>query len=344
MAAPYIISGIQQVGVGVADAKAAWADYRQLFGVDVPVFQEEAVANLMLPYTGGEPRSRFAILALNMQGGGGFEIWQYTKRVPQAPENPIRVGDLGILSAKIKCRDTEEVKAHFQVPNAPKGQFFVMDKYGNPYHIVQSDNWFSERGQPTGGIFGAIIGVSDIQKSLFLYQNILGYDHIVSDKTGVFEDLKALNGGERQFRRVVLAHSEARKGAFSRLLGATEIELLQCVDTDFQPKKMYDNRFWGDLGFIHLCFDVNGMDNLKATCEKNGYRFTVDSANSFDMGDAAGRFAYIEDPDGTLIEFVETHKVPIAKKWGIFLNLKKRNPEKALPNLVVKALGLNRVK
>ena len=31
------------------------------------------------------------------------------------------------------------------------------------------------------------------------------------------------------------------------------------------------------------------------------------------MGDAAGQFAYIEDPDGTLIEFVETHKVPLVK-------------------------------
>ena len=32
------------------------------------------------------------------------------------------------------------------------------------------------------------------------------------------------------------------------------------------------------------------------------------------MGEAAGHFSYIQDPDGTLIEFVETHKVPILKK------------------------------
>ena len=34
-------------------------------------------------------------------------------------------------------------------------------------------------------------------------------------------------------------------------------------------------------------------------------------AESFTMGDAGGHFTYIEDPDGYLIEFVETHKIPI---------------------------------
>ena len=62
------------------------------------------------------------------------------------------------------------------------------------------------------------------------------------------------------------------------------------------PKKLFHNRYWGDPGFIHLCFDVQGMDALKEECESKGYPFTVDSASSFDMGEAAGRFTYIEDP------------------------------------------------
>ena len=91
------------------------------------------------------------------------------------------------------------------------------------------------------------------------------------------------------------------------------------------------------------------MDALRKLCADKGYPFTVDSSaaqqgQSFDMGEAAGYFSYIEDPDGTLIEFVETHKVPVLKKLGIYLNLKKRNPEKPLPDGVIKALGLNRFK
>ncbi|MEZ5172527.1 MAG: hypothetical protein R2850_03205 [Bacteroidia bacterium] len=46
----------------------------------------------MLPYTGGKPWERYAILALNMQGGGGFEIWQYTGREPQPANFNIQVG------------------------------------------------------------------------------------------------------------------------------------------------------------------------------------------------------------------------------------------------------------
>jgi hypothetical protein len=91
------------------------------------------------------------------------------------------------------------------------------------------------------------------------------------------------------------------------------------------------------------------MDELKASCEKLGFPFTVDSkhsheGNSFDMGEAAGHFSYIEDPDGTLIEFVETHKIAVLKKLGWYLNLKKREPGKPLPEWILKTLRFSRVK
>ena len=98
------------------------------------------------------------------------------------------------------------------------------------------------------------------------------------------------------------------------------------------------------MGYIHLCFDINGMAALRKKCEDKGFPFTADSSDSFDMGEAAGHFSYIEDPDGTLIEFVETHKVPILKKLNLYLNLRKRNPKKPLPNWVVGSLAFNRVK
>ncbi|MCK7539309.1 MAG: hypothetical protein MZV63_54570 [Marinilabiliales bacterium] len=76
----YIVSGIQQVGIGVHDLKEAWEWYIRVFGMDCRIFEEEAEAKLMLPYTGGQPRSRHAVLALNLQSGGGFEVWQYKGR------------------------------------------------------------------------------------------------------------------------------------------------------------------------------------------------------------------------------------------------------------------------
>jgi hypothetical protein len=60
------------------------------------------------------------------------------------------------------------------------------------------------------------------------------------------------------------------------------------------------------------------------------------------MGDANGHWGYTEDADGTLIEFVETHKVPILKKLGLSIDLTKRDPHKPLPLWLIKALSLKR--
>lgn len=350
----YIISGIQQIGIGVSDVHAAFKWYRQNFGMSVPVFEEAAEAALMLPYTGGEPRSRHAILAINMQGGGGFEIWQYTSRTPEAPKFTPELGDLGINIAKMKSKD---VAATYELFNKRglniigdlakdlegNDTFFVQDPWNNIFQIVPSDSWFQKRNTALpGGPSGAIIGVTDFEKARTLYSDVLGYDTVVYEKEGVFEDLKDLPGGDKKVKRVLLRHSRPRSGAFSPLLGASEVELVIAIERE--PKKIFENRFWGDLGYIHLCYDINGMADLKATCENKGYPFTVDSANSFDMGEAAGHFTYVEDPDGALIEFVETHKVPIMKKIGWYLNLQKRDPKKPLPRFMLKAMGLSEVK
>jgi len=164
----------------------------------------------------------------------------------------------------------------------------------------------------------------------------------VYEETGTFDDLSGVAKKGEQYRRVMLKHSEKGKGGFSELLGPTEIELIR--RTTSAGRKIYDGRYWGDLGFIHLCFDVTNMAALKKRCSSAGFEFTVDSSNSFDMGEAAGHFTYIEDPDGCLIEFVETHKIPIMKKLGWYLNLQKRDANKPLPRWMLSALALNRKK
>jgi hypothetical protein len=92
------------------------------------------------------------------------------------------------------------------------------------------------------------------------------------------------------------------------------------------------------------------MSSLEAKCNSMGFPFTVDSSikqdevNTFTMGEASGHFTYIEDCDGTLIEFVETIKIPLIKKLGINLNLNNFKPEKPIPDWMLKALRFGRVK
>ncbi len=349
-----LISGIQQIGIGVPNVYEAWKWYKENFGMDIRIFEDDTVAELMLPYTGGKPHKRHAALAMNMSGGGGFEIWQYTSRTPVAANFEIQLGDLGINIAKIKSPNAEKAYNEFKNRNLDilgdfyEDHFFVKDLYGNIFQVIQEADFFKKIGKLTGAVAGAIIGVTNIDNARKVYSEILGYDEVVYDKEEVFGDFANLPGGNNKFRRVLLKSSKKREGSFSQLLGESYIELVQVFDRE--PKKIFEDRFWGDLGYIHLCYDISGMDSLKKDCEALGFPFTVDSSvkhnedNSFDMGEAAGHFSYIEDPDGTLIEFVETHKVPVLKKLGWYLNMKKRDPRKPLPKWMLSALGLNKVK
>ena len=356
----YIIAGIQQVGIGVEKLYDAWKYYIDLFNMDVRILEDDKVAEFMLPYTGGKPQRRHALIAINMQGGGGFEVWQYSGRKPQPLGFTLNMGDLGVLVCKVKSRNValtfEEFSKNPKVrilgglhPNIDGNQtFYLQDPYGNLFQIVQDDYIFKDEGRSTGGPVGVTIGVTDIDKAMIVYRDILGYDKIIADKTAVFPDLEGLPSGTQQFRRRLLTHSQPRKGSLSELFGTSYIELVQALERT--PKKLYEGRFWGDPGFIQVCFDIRNMDALRNKCTQLGYPFTVDTTqnmkegNSFDMGDAAGQFAYIEDPDGTLIEFVETHKIPVVKKLGISLNLKDRDPEKPLPRWMLGMLRFMRVK
>lgn len=350
------INGIQQLGVGVENVQEAWKWYREHFSMDIRMFEDEAVAELMLAHTDGKPRARHAVLALNMRGGGGFEIWQHKGKKPQPVGFDIQLGDLGINMGKIKTDNVQAAYQKFsnegldlltQVHEDPAGNdhFYMKDIYGNMWEIKNQKEVFRKKEKSvSGGVLGAVIGVENMEKSLPVYQEILDYDKVVYDETGTFEDFYGIPGGDKQFRRILLKHSDIKSGAFSPFFGQSVIELVQALERE--PKNIYEGRIWGDPGFIHLCFDINGMDAFREKVKGLGHPFTVDSAKaleSFDMGEAAGNFAYIQAPEGTLIEFVETHRIPLLKKLNWYLDFRKRG-DHPLPNWMLKMFRFKRVK
>lgn len=347
------INGIQQVGIGVQNAQAAFEWYKNIFGTDIVVFKDTAIASLMKQYTGNIAQNRYAILAMNMQGGGGFEIWQYIDKIPVTPEFEIALGDTGIFAVKIRCKNIEATydfykKEKVNIINTPapnpegKQHFFIKDPWNNIFELIEDDYWFINENKLTGGVAGVLIGVADLEKAVSFYKNVLGFSEEVFNDEAVYSDWKGLAGCEKKCRRVILKKFWKPTGAFGKLLGPVQIELVQALD--YKPKKIYVNRHWGDMGFIHVCFDLNNMEAHEKICADNNYPLTVNSASSFNMGEAAGHFAYNEDPDGTLIEYVETHKIPVAKKFGLYLNIKNRCPKTCLPDWVVKCLRFCRVK
>ena len=347
------ISGIQQAGIGVTDALQAKYLYKDLFAMDALIFEDMANASLMTRYTGNIEHSRHALFSLNMSGGGGFEIWQFMSRTPQKPYYEPVLGDLGIYALKIKSRDIAAAHVFFSknkhatvtpVMIAPddRPHFWLNDSLGNHFEIVEGDEWFNKNKRICGGVVGAVIGVTNLDQSIHFYKELLGIKEVIYKGTAPMWDVPFGQLAGKEFSRVLLKKEFSGKGAFSKLLGTVQIELVETKDR--LPRKIFENRYWGDCGFIHLCFDVLHMEALKRRFSTGGYFFTVDSQNSFSMGNTAGRFCYVEDPDGTLIELVETHKVPIIKKWGWHLNLKKRTSTKPLPDWMIGMLGLNKIR
>ena len=349
--ADFSISGIQQVGVGTVDFRKSWNWFIEMFGMDIKILEDDTVAERMLPYTGGQPQKRHACIAVNLQGGGGLEIWQYSQRKPVSADFTVSVGDLGVFAAKIKSRDVEAFHSIIRekwdgvgdISTLPDGTpcFYVKDLYDNCFQVVEDQEVYIEQNRMNGGIGGAVVGVTDMDASILFYKDVLGYDTLIYDSVGVFDDWNIMPGCTERYRRVCLAASGQGKGAFGALMGRNTIELVQALD--HTPRKIFEGRQWGDPGFIQICFDISGMKALGGHCAALGHPFTVDSCpagEQFDMGDASGHFTYIEDPDGTLIEFVETHKIPVVKKLGWFIDLKKRDPLKPLPKFLFRLMGL----
>ncbi|MDE3254037.1 MAG: VOC family protein [Bacteroidota bacterium] len=348
-----LITGIQQAGIGVSNADEAKILYRDLFGMDVLVFDDIASACLMKQYTGGKEHQRRALLTLNLQGGGGFEIWQFLSRKPVMPFKPGIPQEPGIYAVKIKTADIQKAYRHckafpqmqvsepFILPDQ-RPSFWVIDRFHNRFQIIETPGVFKKTSQVCGGVIGAVITVSEMEQALQFYKQLLPTAFQVYQNNSVQWNGFQQTDESGLFHQILLHKPAGSSGAFSKLLGHTEIELVQSAGirkTEKDPGK-----YWGDCGFIHLCFDVLNMDLLRKEFEAAGYFFTVDSKGSFQMSNASGRFCYLEDPDGTLIELVETHQVPVWKKIGWNMDLTKRLKNKPLPRWMIGLLALGKVK
>lgn len=348
------INGIQHIGVGVLDSDVSQKWYRKFLGMDIPMFDGVAAAPLMDVYTHHETITKRATMILNLQGGCAMEVVNPTSFQPRKVAFPIELGDIAIYINQVKARDVKAAYAYFkengavllsEVVQMPDGgaTFYAEDPNGLIFQVVQGKSFYTRTRHVTAGPNGCVIGVTDVDRSLKLYAEILGYDQVIYDETAVFGDFKSLPGGDKTFRRIRLTQSNPPGGGFAKVTADTYIELIQAMD--YTPRKVWKGRIWGDVGFVHVGLDVRGMKALGQELAEKGFGFTCDTQDTLDMGGTTRvHCTYIDDPDGILIEMIEVYKIPIIEKLGIFLNVEKRDPLKPLPDFMLKALRFSRVK
>ena len=178
---------------------------------------------------------------------------------------------------------------------AQKQVFDLTDIDGNFFRVEPTKECYREMGHPSDGVAGCSIGVTNMEAAMNLYSNLLGYDEVVFDRTGTFNDWGHLPGGKEQYRRLRLKQSAPTGGAFAPVLGETFIELVHALDR--VPARTFKGRIWGDSGFVHLGLDVKGMKKLGANLAEQGFGFRCDSNDALSMGQTKVHCTYIDDPD-----------------------------------------------
>ena len=142
------------------------------------------------------------------------------------------------------------------------------------------------------GIRHVGIVVSDIEKSLFFYKNLLGFSIVkTAQESGPFID-----------RILALDGVEVTTIKMSALDGTTQLELLRFKSP--APDSCTRQRV-NSPGPTHVALTVHDIDTLYRYLSLHDVPFLSEPVTSPGGG---AKVAFCTDPDGTLIELVEMQK------------------------------------
>ncbi|MFP6868484.1 MAG: VOC family protein [Nitrospinota bacterium] len=137
------------------------------------------------------------------------------------------------------------------------------------------------------GIHHPCICVSDMERSLSLYQELLGLEKV---QDMIFEGEmieKLLELKEPKFRIVHLK------------VGDDILELMEFIQPGGEDKaRLMAN----DLGITHFCFRVEDAAEVFSKIQEAGYPFSTDAPVTTPTGRKVG---YFRDPDGNLVEILQ---------------------------------------
>lgn len=344
------IHGIQHIGVAVSDMNRTLPLYRKWFGMDIPFFDSIQDAPLMRVFTHNQTITKRASMVMSLRGGSAMEVIEATSFKAAPLPSDFMLGDIGIFAIHMRMSDAAEALRQFDQSVLKStlckdplgaGRFLIQDPDQNYFVAIEDAQVYDASQAMLGGAGGLSIGVSNIEAAIGFY-GLLGFDQILYQGSGVYEDLKGYPGGDQEVERVILGTKEPARGPFGAVIGSSIIEL---ICSHKRPRqKIFRGRIWGDIGFVHLGLDVFDMAGLQKELKANAIDIHCDSNEALSMGKTKVHCAYICDPDGVLIELIEVYKIPLLEKWGIFLNVHGKRTGKHLPKWLIRLLRFARIK
>ncbi|MBU1669893.1 MAG: VOC family protein [Actinobacteria bacterium] len=313
-----MIDAFQHIGIGVTDIERSMDFYGRILGFRIKLNDHEEPFEQMVSIIGSLCRMR-VIMAANIRGGAAVELVQHTDSTPIPMPADARWGDIGYLAAGLKAFRLEDVVhrastlgLEFVTPVAsaesPEGVWrwaYLKDPDGLLLEALETPDLRAKGGAPRlGGFTHAVIGVSDMERSIAFYRDVIGFDGVVFDTSETPEGMEAATGGAA-CRTVTLKRTMKPASAFP--LDGGMVRLVQLADGGGKP--LYEGRRWGDVGIMEMAMDVRDVvGTYRNAVELGASEFCGPTLMDMGMG-SVGSFAYVKDPDGNIVELVETRKL-----------------------------------
>jgi len=313
-----MLCALQHVGMGVSDAAASYAFYRYRLGFNLKLVDWRGKNEEFNPFI-GELAEVHIIMAINSRKGGAIELIELIS-LPTC-RNGDRWGDIGYLSSGYRAENLAMLARHlersgvsFKVPiqsiqltDGRRREFaFLRDPDGNILELIDTHPGVSRR-PAVSGLMQITIGVRDLDRAICFYRDILGYDKVLFESSGRASALDPLFRGKLNQREVLLGRSSSLGGLFVSPDGGT-LRLVQALD--YEGKQLSEGRPWGYPGLqMECCYEVrdirSAVEKLKADKQE-----IFRPPTYLNLGSGShGYFAFVKDPDGNLVEFVEVTRV-----------------------------------
>ena len=302
------ISGVHHVAIGVKDLESMKSFYRGVLGF-TEVFAEfdESEQEVMREVT----RSSRAVFsgAILCQKAGGIllELIHMSEPVPRPIRKDFRYGDIGvakITGAVSDVRGTyEALKDKVSFCSSPKtavipgwGDYpfvYCRDPEGNLVEIVSAR-------AAVEGIFGGArsigISVTDLDRSISFYRNLLGLHVLIVDVhegfSGLVDEVSA--AADTRVRSCLLS-AHGKRDAM--------IELFEVLEP--RGRSIPFSVSWGDFGYLQVAFNCDDIRGIAYDMERAGMDLLCSpKVMAGGIPEHPGEFVYVRDPDGIPVEFL----------------------------------------